>query len=184
MIQILNLGSTIGVVKNGVLTGYNLAGIESVTWEKDGADYVVKITFLADNGCATETLSISLEDVSNIPSWTNDIVGSNQAVSDILSWIASSTSTPTPPELISWYALYQNGVAKTTSIDRPTTSGTILAGKNSASIANVGTANGTVKGVVLKPNETINFDAGAVNNTLDAIAYNATGTEFLIITVE
>jgi hypothetical protein len=57
------------------------------------------------------------------------------------------------------------------------------AGMHSMSIANVGTANGTVKGVTLKPGETVSFDAGVLNNTLDTVAYNATGTEFLIITV-
>lgn len=72
---------------------------------------------------------------------------------------------------------------KTTTIARPTSAGTVVGGWNSVSIANVGTANGTVKGVTLKPGETVNFNAGAVNNTLDAIDYVATGTEFLIITV-
>lgn len=73
------------------------------------------------------------------------------------------------------------GASRTTNILRPTTSGTIAAGAYSGSISNVGAANGTVKTITLKPGETVNFDAGAVNNTLDAIAYNATGTEFLII---
>lgn len=73
------------------------------------------------------------------------------------------------------------GASRVTNIVRPTTSGTISAGKYSVSISNVGTADGTVKTVTLKPGETVNFDAGAINNTLDAIAYNATGTEFLII---
>ena len=62
-----------------------------------------------------------------------------------------------------------------------TTSPAITIGKKSVSISNVGTANGTVLGAVLKPGETVNFDAGAVNNTLSAIAYDATGTEFLVI---
>jgi hypothetical protein len=75
------------------------------------------------------------------------------------------------------------GAAKTTAILRPTTSGTITAGKASVSIANVGSTNGTVKGVTVKPGETVNFSAGGINNTLDAIAYDATGAEFLIITV-
>jgi hypothetical protein len=56
-------------------------------------------------------------------------------------------------------------------------------GMYSISIANVGAANGTVKGATLKPGETVNFDAGALNNVLDTIDYVATGTEFLIITV-
>jgi hypothetical protein len=75
------------------------------------------------------------------------------------------------------------GVAKTTTIARPTNSGTVAAGASAVSIANVGTASGTVKTITLKAGETVNFDGGAVNNTLDAITYDATGTEFLIITI-
>ena len=80
-------------------------------------------------------------------------------------------------------ALSTAGVAKVTTIARPTTSGTIAAGTSAVSIANVGAANGTVKTIALKPGETVNFDGGAINNTIDAIAYDATGTEFLIITI-
>lgn len=74
-----------------------------------------------------------------------------------------------------------NPEARTTNLVRTTAAGSVSAGKYSVSIANVGTGNGTVKATTLKPNEIINFDAGALNNTLDAIDYNAIGTEFLII---
>jgi hypothetical protein len=39
--------------------------------------------------------------------------------------------------------------------------------------------------MTLKPGETINFDAGALNNTLGAVAYNTTavGAELIIITL-
>lgn len=74
-----------------------------------------------------------------------------------------------------------NPEARVTNVIRVTSAGAITAGKYSASFANVGTGNATVKGVTLKPNEIINFDAGALNNTLDAIAYDGTGTELLII---
>lgn len=50
----------------------------------------------------------------------------------------------------------------------------------SFSIANVGTANGTVEGAILKPGEIVNFDAGALNNAFGSATYDATGTEFLI----
>ena len=72
---------------------------------------------------------------------------------------------------------------RTSNILRTTTTGTIAAGVYSASFANTGAANATVKTVILKPGETINFDAGAMNNTLDAIPYVATGTELLIISI-
>jgi hypothetical protein len=77
------------------------------------------------------------------------------------------------------------GVKKTATVLRPTTSGTIIAGKTSVSIANVhASVAGTVNGVTLKPTETLNFDAGGISNTLNAINYNATNSEFLIITIE
>lgn len=51
------------------------------------------------------------------------------------------------------------------------------------SVANVGTANGTILGQTIKPGETLNFSAGAMNNFYAAgtITYNGTGTELVII---
>ena len=69
---------------------------------------------------------------------------------------------------------------------RPTgVNGTIAAGTFSMSFASVGTANATVGGMILKPGETVNFDAGALNNTLGAVAYSTTtaGAELIIITL-
>ena len=78
------------------------------------------------------------------------------------------------------------GVERTPTFLRPTgTSGTIAAGQYSVSFASVGTANATVGGIILKPGESISFDAGAINNTLAAIAYSTTtaGAELLIISI-
>jgi hypothetical protein len=74
---------------------------------------------------------------------------------------------------------------RTPNIFRYTNSGTIAAGAYSMSIANVGTANATINTVTLKAGETISFDAGPMNNTLAAVAYDATtsGAELLIITL-
>jgi hypothetical protein len=54
------------------------------------------------------------------------------------------------------------------------------------SFASVGTGNATVGGMTLKPGETINFDAGAINNTLGAVSYVTSapaGAELIIITL-
>lgn len=78
------------------------------------------------------------------------------------------------------------GVVRTPTLLRVTgSSGTIAAGKFSMSFASVGTANATVGGMTLKPGETINFDAGALNNTLSALAYDTTavGAELIIIAI-
>jgi hypothetical protein len=80
----------------------------------------------------------------------------------------------------------QLGIARTPNFLRPSgTSGTIALGTFSMSFASVGTANATVGGITLKPGETLNFDAGAINNTLGAVAYSTTtvGAELIIITL-
>ena len=79
------------------------------------------------------------------------------------------------------------GVARTPNFLRPTgVSGTVAAGTFSMSFASVGTADATVGGITLKPGETLNFDAGAINNTLGAVTYDTTtnaGAELIIITL-
>jgi len=65
------------------------------------------------------------------------------------------------------------------------TSGSINDVVFTISFSNVGTGNATVNTVILKPGETINFDAGVLNNyfAANAFAYNTTtsGAELLII---
>ena len=64
-------------------------------------------------------------------------------------------------------------------IERKSGTGTIPK-SFSFSVANVGSANGTLMGVTLGPGEVVNYDAGVLNNSFPSIAYNATGTTFLI----
>lgn len=60
--------------------------------------------------------------------------------------------------------------------------GTIDSGAFSVSFANVhASADSTINGTVLKAGETINFNAGAIHNTLGRFDYVATGSELLII---
>lgn len=94
MIQILNLGSSLGLIKGGKLAGYTFSAIESVTWEKDAIGYVVRITFVADHGCATEALLIPLREVSNMLPWEDTTIGATKAVQEILNWISSGASSP------------------------------------------------------------------------------------------
>lgn len=79
------------------------------------------------------------------------------------------------------------GLLRTTGMIRPTGSGnvnTAAATFYSVSVANVGSANGTVlSAVTIKPGEVLNFSADAINNYFNSFAYNATGTEFIIIYV-
>ena len=61
--------------------------------------------------------------------------------------------------------------------------GSTTAGIYSFSIANVGSASGLVDGEVLPAGVTVNFDGGAMNNTLTAMAFDATGTTFVVTTI-
>ena len=76
---------------------------------------------------------------------------------------------------------------RTANFLRPTgTNGSVSAGVYSVSFSSVGTGDAIVGGMVLKPGETLNFDAGAVNNTINAITYNTTtnpGAELIIVTL-
>jgi hypothetical protein len=80
------------------------------------------------------------------------------------------------------------GSLRTTGIIRPTGSGnvsSVAANFFSVSVANVGAADGDVLGGTnnIKPGEVLNFSADAINNFFNSFAYDATGTEFIIIYV-
>ena len=78
------------------------------------------------------------------------------------------------------------GVARTPGIIRPTGAGNVNSVATtfySVSVANVGLANGTVLGANIKPGEVLNFSGDALNNFFTSFAYDATGTEFIIIFV-
>ena len=69
---------------------------------------------------------------------------------------------------------------RTPGIISTATSGTTVLGWYSFSIANVGTSAGTVDGQSIPAGTTLNFDGGVLNNTLGSLAYDATGTTFII----
>lgn len=69
--------------------------------------------------------------------------------------------------------------SRSTNILSSTGAGVVPPNTYSLSIANVGAAAGTVGGVSVPAGVTINYSA-ELNNTLTGIAYNATGTTFLI----
>jgi hypothetical protein len=83
-------------------------------------------------------------------------------------------------------AVNTKGVLRTPNMLRTTSSGNLSSLSlqiYSASVANVGTADGTVLGAVLKAGEIVNFDASSISHYFDDFAYDATGTEFIIIFV-
>jgi len=68
-------------------------------------------------------------------------------------------------------------------VDSRSDAGIAGEGAYSISIANVGNSAGLVGGQPLPAGVTLNFDAGALNNTLSGVSYDATGTTFLITTI-
>lgn len=154
-------------------------------------EYYIQFTYEDDY-----FVRIKLSELTNQPTWTNTQPGAEQAVADISSWIQQSTvsvsiTSPignnTQANSVSvTLATDETGQSRTPNFLRLTgSSGTIAAGAFSMSFASVGTGNTTVGGITLKPGETLNFDAGAVNNTLGAVAYSTTtaGAELIIITL-
>lgn len=103
---------------------------------------------------------------------------------------SNTPGTPTAPiTYINPNSYLAQLVSNTTSTTRTpvllraTGSGTIAPLVYDFSVSNVGSANGTVLGGTIKPGETLNFGAGALNNSYAAgtIAYDGTGTELVII---
>jgi hypothetical protein len=75
-----------------------------------------------------------------------------------------------------------NGQARRAGVERVSAAFVSLVNVYSFSVANVGTANGTVAGVTIKPGEILNYDAGGINNYFAAgdLTADGTGTELLI----
>lgn len=307
-IVVNNTGNQLNVTNNGVLDVYAVQSIKSIGRGIDSSgNYYVSINFIAND--KNNSFRIYLKDVSSPSTWTNDNSGVNTALSDLRSWLSSSSSVSstvriqdgvgnpltstsigsdtaldvnivggaslsvnlsqtsdqvqvygsdltapiatdtaghlqvdilTVPEVeikndsgnpitvsandldirnltfasdkvdISGSSVTANpgtgnfnvaqatasslnatvvggaGVSRTPNFLRPTgVSGTVALGAYSMSFASVGTADATVGSITLKPGETLNFDAGAINNTLGAVNYSTTtaGAELIIITL-
>jgi hypothetical protein len=79
--------------------------------------------------------------------------------------------------------IVSSGLPRLPILLRSTGYGIIMPVVYSISISNVGAANGTFLGGIIKPGETLNFDAGALNNFYagGTITFDGTGTELVII---
>jgi hypothetical protein len=91
------------------------------------------------------------------------------AVLELLGQIAGGTGGP--------------GTTKTPGISRASAPGALVAGFKSVSFFNAGAIAGTVQGVSLKPGEQITYSVINPVDVLTFIAYDATGTDFLITTL-
>jgi hypothetical protein len=75
------------------------------------------------------------------------------------------------------------GTARTPNFTSTTGSGTVTAGAQSVAVANIGGAAGTLKSQSFPANAVVSWSVINPLDTLGAIAYDATGTTFLITEV-
>lgn len=207
-----NTDNQLNINNNGILDVYAVRSIKSISKGVDASgNYYIAINFIAND--KNNSLRIYLSEVSSPVTWTNDLAGANAALADIRDWLSEiievqiseandsilvygwdgttnrKIKTDANGELqVDVLSLPNPGYSRTPGIIRPTGSGnvnSVAATFYSVSVANVGSANGSVLGVAanIKPGEVLNFSADAVNNYFTSFAYDATGTEFIIIYV-
>ena len=188
MIQIDDTGGCeMRLVRNGVGEYYSYSDIKSVSpYKNANGDFIIIFNFI--NESRDSTLRIPLALIDNQPTWT-DV---NLALTDIQNWMGACNSTgglateATLQNVLSDtnIILSNTSPASRTANLRRYTNANSITRPYSFSIANVGAANGTVLTHTLKPNEIINYDAGALNNSFQVITFDATGTEFLVTWVD
>jgi hypothetical protein len=101
-------------------------------------------------------------------------------ITDITGTVSLPTGAATEATLLSVDTKLTSVLRTPRIVTVVNTTGATPAGAFSFSIANVGTASGIVDTEVLPAGVTINFDAGALNNTLDVLSFDATGTTFVV----
>jgi hypothetical protein len=141
---------------------------------------------IRDLDCATDSVSIC-SDGTPVGAANHLPVDATQAgVWDITN-ITGTVSLPTGAATEATLLLVNNNLSsasRTPGIKTyVNTTGSTVSGMYSFSIANVGSASGLVDGEVLPAGVTINFDGGAMNNTLTAMTFDATGTTFVVTTI-
>lgn len=127
------------------------------------AQVVIRMSDLQD-------VMFDVQDITNQPTWLATQAGVNQAVSDISEWVTAGNSVTVTPA---------TPVQRIPGLIRTTSSGSIAAGFFNAHISNIGVGVGTVLGTNIDPGVTVGFVADSINS-VGAVAYDATGTEFLI----
>jgi len=179
MIQLENVNNQLKVTKSGVVHYYLFEDFKSVTPYYGPSGDAIIINFINEN--RDSSLRLPFVEIDS-PVW----VDVNEAVGDISKWANASTNG-----LLATEATLQ-GVANNTGqyvrnayVERTTASGGNTQIVYSISFSNVGAANVTVQGSQLEPGETINFDAGGLNNYFDVatLSWSVSGSELLIIYV-
>lgn len=146
----------------------------------------LQVALNAVNG-NTDGLEAALASViSGLSALDGNTDGIEGSLTDIISALSTLESllNQVDNSVIAVQSAITSPIGVTPALSRPTGSGTVVAGFAKVSIANAGIANGTISiGVnttTLKPGEV--FDFGDRNVTLPEVSYDATGTEFIILT--
>jgi hypothetical protein len=182
MIQISNVNNQLVVTwANNLTDHYAFEDIKSVTPYTGPSGDLIVINFINEN--RNSSLKIPFIQIDNQPSWT-DVVVASAAIS---AWMDTSIGSGLATEA-TLQSVENNtkGVLRTAHMLRTTTSGNLSSVASeiySVSVANVGSDDGTVLGATLKAGEIVNFDASSISHYFDDFAYDATGTEFIIIYV-
>lgn len=118
--------------------------------------------------------------VSNQVTWTNDFAGLLIAVSDINSWMVTGSSGLATEATSA--AILAEVVPATVSHTPIITSGSgsVSAGTLRGSVLNLGPAAGTWNGISLPAGVTMPWEAVGNRDTYGLMAYDATGTTFVI----
>lgn len=176
MIQVSNKNNQLEVTwANNLVEYYAFEDMKSVTPYIGQTGEFIVINFINEN--RNSSLRLPYSEISNQPSWTTLAI----AVADISDWMDDV--------ILQNIQVNTTGVLRTPNIIRPSNSSgnvnTVATAFYSVSVANVGTADGSVLGGTnnIKPGEVLNFSGDALNNYFTSFAYNATGTEFIIIFV-
>lgn len=183
MIQISNVNNQLVVTwANNLTDHYAFEDIKSVTPYTGPSGDLIVINFINEN--RNSSLKIPFIQIDNQPSWTDVVV----AAAAISAWMDTSIGSGLATE-----ATLQNvetnttGVARTPGFIREVNAAgdlnSVVSTFYSVSVANVGSADGTVLGEVIRPGEILNFSADSLNNFFTSFPYAATGTEFIIIFV-
>jgi len=184
--QVTNTNNQLRIVSSSNTQFYKYEGISNVTWVQSNGVYSVLITYEDDY-----FVKIPLAQVTNQVTWTDNVAGANNAVITISGWIDASTAALATEATLSNIDTNvadilsnTDGVLRAPNLLRTTTSGNLSSVATeiySVSVSNVGLSNGVLLGSTIKPGETVNFDAGSLNHYFNSFAYDATGTEFIII---
>jgi hypothetical protein len=178
---ITNTNSQLKIVHSTNNEYYKYETFKSISWALDAKGYYVLINFIAND--KNNSLRLYMVDITNQGTWTNTAAGAANAVNDIASWAGTASSTVVITPTVKYPTVIRSTGASLTMVG---------ANVNSISFASVGTANATVQvsgnSVILKPGETVSYDAGDINNYMPGGVFyydtSLSGSELLIIYVQ